>query len=203
MVSLLTMATPLFRQGLRLGEKNHAQGLQAELLRLVAGFDDAARRAGFSGAVVEEARYALCAWLDEMVFYSSPISIEWLSHSLVVKEFQDQAAGSNFFERLQRLHQKAEFQPALEIYANCVVLGFKGRYRLEDPDQLKGVVEGILGKKGEPGWRDRPWFAALRRPAGKRRQERTGRRLIWLAAGLGAFAVLFYFLLAFLAQHLS
>jgi type VI secretion system protein ImpK len=169
----------------------------------VADFDDSARKAGFSAALVEESRYALCAWLDERVFYFSPISFEWLAHSLVVREFQDQAAGSNFFERLQRLHQKGEFQPAMEIYADCILLGFRGKYRIEEASRLETIVDEILGKKSEPGWKDRPWFRARLREPGKRPKERTGRRLLWLAAGVGAFAVFVYLLLAFLAQQLS
>lgn len=203
MPSMLSLAAPLFRKGMDLGNEKDAEPLQADLLRRIRTFNEEAGKAGYSAAVIEEARYALCAWLDEMVFYGSEISIGWLTYSLGMHEFQDQAAGSNFFERLQRLHQKDEFQPAMEVYADCIVMGFKGKYRIEDASVLKTLVQEVLDKKKEAGWRERPWFKARLREPGRRPKEKTGRSLVWIGVAFLILSVLFYFILAFLAQHLD
>lgn len=203
MTSLLGLAAPVFRKGMDLGGEKDAELLQADLVRRMRAFSEEAGKAGYSAAVVEEARYALCAWLDEMVFYGSEISIGWLAYSLGVHEFQDPAAGSNFFERLQKLHQKDEFQPAMEVYADCIAMGFKGKYRIEDASALKTLVQEIMDKKKEADWRERPWFKARLREPGRRPKERTGRSLVWIGAAILIVSVLFYFILAFLAQHLD
>lgn len=202
MDSLIEIAKPVLLTGAALSGRSDAEALQAELLRELASFDAQARKLGFSAAVVEEARYALAAWLDEMVFHTSPISIEWLGHSLAVRLYQDQAAGAAYFDRMKGLHQKAEMLPALEVYSACIMLGFKGRYRIEEPEELTRLVEEVLGKKPS-SWDAAPWFPALRFEAGRRPKERTGRRLLIGAAILTTLSLLFYVALAFLAQALS
>ncbi|MBK8801977.1 MAG: DotU family type IV/VI secretion system protein [Fibrobacteres bacterium] len=203
MQPLSTHTRPIFRRGLSLSSScpASADDLRRELTKQLSDFDERARRDGHSSAVVEEARYALCAWLDEMVFSSTPFSIDWLGHSLAVAHFQDQAAGNNFFSRMERLHQRADLASSLEIYARCILLGFKGQYQLEDPSRLQGVVADVQRKAADSSWRSAPWFSALVHEPGKRGKERTGRFLVWI--GLGALILSFaiYTILSWLARN--
>lgn len=204
MQSLTNLARPLFRRGIALSSNCPASpdDLKRELLKGLSDFDERARREGHSNASVEESRYALCAWLDEMAFSRTPFSIEWLGHSLAVAQFQDQAAGTNFFSRMTRLHQRADLSSCLDIFARCILLGFKGQYQLEDPSKLQGLVIDIYRKKPDGNWKLPPWFPSLRKEPSKRAKERTGRFLVWIAAGMLTLAVLLYLLMAWLSQNI-
>lgn len=203
MIALSSHARPIFRRGLSLSAScpPSAEDLRRELSKQLSDFDERARRDGHSSAAVEEARYALCAWLDEMVFSSTPFSIDWLGHSLAVAHFQDQAAGNNFFSRMERLHQRADLAGALETYARCVLLGFKGQYQLEDPSRLQGVVADVQRKSADSSWRSAPWFASLKHEPGSRGKERTGRFLVWIGLGALVLAFAVYTILSWLAQN--
>jgi len=202
--SLTTLARPLFRRGIALSTNCPAapEDLKRELLKGLTDFDERARREGHSSASVEESRYALCAWLDEMAFSRTPFSIGWLGHSLAVAQFQDQSAGNNFFARMTRLHQRADLAAALDIFARCILLGFKGQYQLEDPSKLQGQVLDIFRKKPDGNWKLPPWFPSMRKEPAKMAKERTGRLLVWIGAGLLTISVLLYLLMAWLSQNI-
>lgn len=204
MHSLTTLARPLFRRGIALSTicPPTPEELKRELLKGLSDFDERARRDGHSSASVEESRYALCAWLDEMAFSRTQFSIGWLGHSLTVAQFQDQSAGSNFFSRMTRLHQRSDLSNALDIFARCILLGFKGQYQLEDPTRLQGLVVDIFRKKPDGNWKLPPWFPALRKEPAKRTKERTGRFLVWIAIGGLSLAILLYVLMAWLSQNI-
>lgn len=204
MLSLTALARPLFRRGIALSSNCPAtpEELKRELLKWLGDFDEKARREGHSSAAVEESRYALCAWLDEMAFSRTPFSIGWLGHSLAVAQFQDQAAGSNFFARMTRLHQRSDLSSALDVFARCILLGFKGQYQLEDPTKLQGLVVDIFRKKPDGNWKLPPWFPALRKEPAKRAKERTGRFLVWIAIGGLTLTALLYLAMAWLSQNI-
>lgn len=204
MITLSAHARPVFRRGLELSSRcpSSAEELFRDLTRILSEFDESARRGGHSSGLVEDARYALCAWLDEMVFSSTAFSIDWLGHSLAVAQFRDQSAGANFFHRMERLHQRAEQAGVLEVHARCILLGFKGQFRLEGDDKLQSVVRDALGKNPDPRWRQPPWFQALSQGPGKRPKERTGRFLVWIGLAALVLSALTYLALAWFAQSL-
>lgn len=204
MQSLTALARALFKRGIALSSNCPAtpEELKRELLKRLSDFDEKARREGHSSAAVEESRYALCAWLDEMAFSRTPFSIGWLGHSLAVAQFQDQAAGSGFFTRMTRLHQRSDLSSALDVFARCILLGFKGQYQLEDPTKLQGLVVDIFRKKPDGNWKLPPWFPALRKEPAKRAKERTGRFLVWIAVGGLILTALLYLAMAWLSQNI-
>lgn len=203
MATLSILARPVFRRGIALSRDCPSSGdeLGRELSKALAEFDERARREGHSPAAVEECRYALCAWLDETIFSSTPFSMGWFEHSMTVAHFHDPSAGTNFFSRMEGLHRRADLAGALELHTRCILLGFRGKYRLEDPSRLNGLVEDALGKipdatNGEP-----PWFSSLRQKPGARSKERTGRILVWIGLLCLALAAGTYAFLAWLSQN--
>ena len=196
MAELWEGAKALIRQGLDLKSQDDAPRLQAQLLRGLAAFDTASHAAGCSSAMIEDARYALCAWLDERIFRDSPLSIAWLEWSLVMREFQDAAAGSGFFERLERLRRNPLQKPVLEVYLDCLLLGFQGRFSLEDPAALACLIDEISSDAAKP-----PGFQARERATGERLPAPRLNLPKRLAIVAPALAIFLYFVLAFLAQH--
>jgi type VI secretion system protein ImpK len=119
-----------FAVHLRESAEPETERLRADVRRLLSAFDAAAQVAGKEPAVVDAARYALVAFIDEIVL-SSPWGIrqEWAGRPLQMDYFNDFTAGEEFFHKLEALRgsdgQRAE---ALEVYGLALGLGFRGKF---------------------------------------------------------------------------
>jgi len=101
--------------------------VQGDVQRLLAETESAMRGGGVDAEEYNEARFAVCAWVDEALLGSAwPGKTEWQRDSLQRKYFQTSDAGQEFFERLNRLGQQQ--RDAREIYYLCLAMGFKGRF---------------------------------------------------------------------------
>jgi len=100
---------------------------------------EAQERRARSGAVAwesyVEARFAVLAWLDELVLNSPwPHRAQW--QHLMLTHYGTLNAGNQFFERLERLPAAA--RDVREVYYFCLVLGFEGKFALaENPNALR------------------------------------------------------------------
>jgi type VI secretion system protein ImpK len=133
--------------------------VRARIIELLAGSRQKA--AEFQPDDYDQARFALCAWVDEAVMNSAwKERITWQKEPLQLKFYQTTNAGELFFDRLNSLglHQK----DVREMYYLCLAMGFMGRFIKEEDrfllDQLKtsnlkvltGSSAGIPSlKKGE------------------------------------------------------
>lgn len=123
------------------------------IVRLLAQSESNADPGQFSREDLDLARFAVCAWVDEMLL-SSPWEQRhlWLREQLQRTYFNTTDAGEEFFERLNGLglHQRE----VREVYFLCLALGFTGRfckpgdeYQLEQlkTAQLKLLVGSSVG----------------------------------------------------------
>jgi type VI secretion system protein ImpK len=79
----------------------------------------------------DRARYAVCAWIDEVVQASAwKEKHRWRPESLQRLYYHSADAGEQFFQRLKSLEPHE--QAIAEVFYLCLALGFKGRYC--DPD---------------------------------------------------------------------
>lgn len=106
------------------------EGADALRARLLAALDAFAREAAAQGVPpdeVEEARFALVAWTDEMVQRTAWSGGEaWHRQLLQLQLYNTNRAGNEFFEHLARL--RPEQNHAREIYFLCLAFGFEGQY---------------------------------------------------------------------------
>lgn len=85
---------------------------------------------GLEDADLQEASYALVAFIDERVLRSSwPGREEWMKQPLQLLRYRENVAGENFFRRLRALLQAPRRLPAIQAYALCLALGFRGVYQ--------------------------------------------------------------------------
>jgi type VI secretion system protein ImpK len=118
------------------------------LQRRVLGLFDTMMQNGREARIPEQdmidAKYALAAFADEIIFHSNwPGKTQWLQNPLQLQYFQTNNAGDGFFTNLDNLYgQKARVHVA-EIYFLCLALGFQGKYRLRQQEGLTAVVEGV------------------------------------------------------------
>lgn len=88
------------------------------------------RALGLEEGDLQEACYALVAFIDERVLRSSwPGREEWMKQPLQLLRYRENVAGENFFRRLRALLQAPRRLPAIQAYALCLALGFCGIYQ--------------------------------------------------------------------------
>ena len=115
---------------------------EQEFMEKVSGFlsdfDRDARALRANGDDIDAAKYAWCAALDEIILRSSfPLRTAWERRPLQLVQFGDQLAGEHFFDRLEALRGKGSARlQALQVFHMCMLLGFQGKYALDDGDRL-------------------------------------------------------------------
>ncbi len=127
--------------------------------RVLGGFDTLERMAferQLATSTVQDAKYALAAFVDESVLASEWSGrLEWMSEPLQLEFFGEHLAGEGFFRRLGALRQGGEANAdTLELYYVCLQLGFEGVYRMRGLEQLMALQvdlrSQIDGYRGVP-----------------------------------------------------
>jgi type VI secretion system protein ImpK len=118
------------------------------LQRRVLGLFDTMMQNGREARIPEQdmidAKFALAAFADEVIFHSTwPGKTQWLQNPLQFQFFQLNTAGDGFFTNLDNLHGQRGRNHVAQIYFLCLALGFQGKYRLRQQEQLGAVVEGV------------------------------------------------------------
>jgi len=146
--SITELSEPVFCSVLLLpleGEIS-AEEIKKEFAEKIKEFANALANNGYSSFEMENAKYALCAWIDEYIYANSSISAKWFSHSLALSEFGDAEAGKHFFDRMDALHKNANYNQLLELYAKCILFGFMGKFRMEEHAELKQILNTAISK---------------------------------------------------------
>jgi len=95
--------------------------------RLLAESGKIADHAGYAPQEYNEARFAVCAWIDEAILNSNlPECDLWLGELLQRAFYSTNRAGEEFYTRMDNLGE-ADLQ-VREVFHHCLALGFKGRY---------------------------------------------------------------------------
>lgn len=106
--------------------------------------------------VLLDARFAVIAFLDEMIFSSGwAHKEEWASRPLQYQFFETNIAGEEFFNRLESLRKALPVNPdLLEVYLICLTLGFEGQYKVHGRERLKDLRHDLFreihAKRGGP-----------------------------------------------------
>jgi type VI secretion system protein ImpK len=90
-------------------------------------------------------KFALTAFLDETILNSRwPEKENWRARPLQLVYFKTNLAGEEFFERLDRIWEDRKNKAALlEVYYLCLILGFEGKYKLQDKEKLYKQMNDI------------------------------------------------------------
>jgi len=109
------------------GREQSAPALRNHLLLLLDRFAKSHAAAALRSDELEEARFALVAWLDEVILRSDwPGRDEWATEPLQLRLYKTVRAGNEFYEHLRRL--RPEHTRAREVYLLVLSLGFEGQY---------------------------------------------------------------------------
>lgn len=142
-------------------------GLRSRFVEDLAEFDQRARNSGEPAELLRDASYALCTFVDEAVL-STPWGSQskWHEESLLSTFFNETWGGDRFFAILDRAKQEPGRSLALlEILFVCLVLGFEGKYHVQDRGRAKleaitdDLFQILRGQQGDlerelsPHWR--------------------------------------------------
>ena len=157
--------------------------------RFFLNFDKQAKNFAKPAGEIEEARFAFCALLDEiMLSPGCPRHDEWARMPLQLRFFKEDLAGERFFERLERLRAEPQAHiEALEVFHTCLLLGFQGKYLIAGPEKRDALIyrvgREIRQVRGEP-----PAFAPNGKPARRFQDGMRHEMPVWLFYGLMALA---------------
>jgi len=161
---LLVLGTYL-KDSKDIGSPDH---LRTRLHHLFQEADERAKEQGVSSEAQGFARYAVAAYIDEMIVNSRWTQRElWAARPLQYDFFGEFVAGEGFFKRMDTIRRSLPLNAdLLEVYSLCLILGFEGQYRIHDRERLRGLIEDVArevqAKRGE---------APLLSPHGKRPEE--------------------------------
>ena len=127
--------------------------LARQELRIQAGLraaeKDAVKKA-YPPDDIRNATLAAVAFLDESILNSSnPVFSSWHSMPLQEEMFGHHVAGETFFENLEKLLSRQDSHDAadvLEVYALCLLMGYKGRYGMSGPEATRPIIDSTLEK---------------------------------------------------------
>jgi type VI secretion system protein ImpK len=154
---------------------------------------------GYTPEDVRLATFAVVAFLDESILNSSnPAFSDWARMPMQEEMFGYHVAGEAFFENLERLLTRSDSHDVadlLEVYALCLLLGYKGKYGLTGPGGTRPVLDSVVNKirriRGGQGGLSPGWAI----PEGgvvKGTPDAGGRRFLFMAAACVLLALLLY-----------
>jgi type VI secretion system protein ImpK len=117
-------------------------------------------RKGYSAEDLQEADFAVVAFLDETILTASDGSAsQWAGKSLCEELFGQRSAGELFFKRLEALRvsrDSLELAEVLEVYYLCLLLGYEGKFSGGSKTELQLLmsnlrerIERIFGRNPE------------------------------------------------------
>ncbi|EMG38273.1 type IV / VI secretion system protein, DotU family [Desulfocurvibacter africanus PCS] len=122
--------------------------------KLLARSEQRRNEGKFPAEDFDNARFAVCAWIDETILCSSWESrAGWLREHLQRRYYNTTNAGVEFFERLGKLpDDKSQVR---EVYLYCLAFGYRGRFYSEEQktllDEIKRVNTRLLLGEDRPG----------------------------------------------------
>jgi len=111
---------------------------------------DECRRHPARGDISEEdyerARFAVFCWVDDRVMQSAwSGKVQWQKESLQRIHYKTAQGGAEFFIRLKETESSR--REVLEVYYLCLMAGFRGRYGMEEDEQILDDLKFVLRQK--------------------------------------------------------
>jgi type VI secretion system protein ImpK len=112
----------------------NAEGFRNSIRAALKSAMEQAKALGYSSEVIQLSFFAVVSLLDESVLkLQSPAFAEWAKRPMQEEMFGHSRAGEVFFDHLRVLLAKQdsdETADCLEVYALCMLLGFRGKYAI-------------------------------------------------------------------------
>lgn len=145
-----SLGTSVFELVLRLRAETlvPSPDLRPTVHALLEEMEQRAATLRYSEKQIKDVKFALAAFVDETVMTtSSSLREEWEKFPLQLEYFGEQLAGVKFFEKLDELIKSIKTDAeVVEVYYLCMLLGFKGKYKVYMEDQLQEVIKSTAAQ---------------------------------------------------------
>lgn len=125
-----------------------ADSFRTQMMQALGIAEQEARSRGCSPEDLNQAKFALVAFLDESALgCRNPAFADWHRLPVQAQLYGHQLAGEVFFQELQKTLNRSdstETADLLEVYYLCLLLGFKGRYAAGG--DLRSIMASIQEK---------------------------------------------------------
>ncbi|KKE81850.1 hypothetical protein N481_24580 [Pseudoalteromonas luteoviolacea S4047-1] len=127
------------------------EALREQALNAFDEFERDCYANGITASDMQEAKFALTAYLDEQIMASEMESrMAWMARPLQLELFGNSRAGEAFFEKLTHIRQAgASKRAVIEVYFVCMQLGFEGVYKIKGVEQLKALMLDVRAQLEE------------------------------------------------------
>jgi type VI secretion system protein ImpK len=147
---LVSLAGPVFELLLKLqaGLTSPSNEVRPAIKRLLDELEQRGTTLRYSQNQIQGVKFALAAFADEVMLTAAfPMRDEWEKFPLQLEYFGEHLAGVKFFERLEEMIKNIETEAdVIEVYYVCMLLGFKGKYKVYMEDQLQGLMEATANQ---------------------------------------------------------
>lgn len=119
------------------------------LKNFLADVERCARVLQINSDDIHRAKFAFCALFDEVVLTSRfCFRGDWERNPLQLEIFGEHIAGDKFFELLELLREGgARHLQVLEVFHMCLLLGFRGRYILDEEDEKLSRLTSCINEE--------------------------------------------------------
>jgi len=129
----------------RSSDPGDAEAMRLKIDEQFRALETKARQSYVPQEDVQQGKYALCAFIDEMILTSSwGLKDSWADKPLQLAYFNDFSAGEEFYNKVDQL-RGAKRNSVLEVYYLCLALGFRGKYvDLQGMEKKKVLMDTML-----------------------------------------------------------
>lgn len=204
---LVSLAAPVLDMILKLkaGVVTPSQDLRPAVSRLLNEMEQRGATLRYSDKQVRALKFAMAAFVDEtMMSQNFPLREEWEKFPLQLEYFGEHLAGVKFFDTLEEMLKNIESEAdVVEVYYLCMLLGFKGKYKVYMEDQLQSLIERTAAELRKVGRLQDTELSPHWRVTDQPDPPREGGVPWWLLLGAGVafcMVVLIYLILFFLLR---
>lgn len=137
---------------------NDVNGLKKQCINLINQYEQRLRARGVAAETIEQARYTLCCFIDELVLNTSwGGNSDWATESLLSTFHNETFGGEYFFTLLENaIEHPSQDLMLLELQYLCLAFGFVGKMRVADRGYEKlelikdRAYKAIRSQRGEP-----------------------------------------------------
>jgi len=129
----------------RSADPGDAEAMRQKIDEQFRALETKARQADVPQEDVQQAKYAIAAFIDEMILTSSwGLKDSWADKPLQLAYFKDFSAGEEFYNKVDQLRGEKK-NAVLEVYYLCLALGFRGKYvDLQGMEKKKVLMDTML-----------------------------------------------------------
>jgi type VI secretion system protein ImpK len=129
----------------RSADPGDAEAMRQRIDEQFRALESKARQADVPQEDVQQAKYAIAAFIDEMILTSQwSLKDSWADKPLQLAYFNDFSAGEEFYNKIDTL-RAAKKNSVLEVYYLCLALGFRGKYvDLQGMEKKKVLIDSLL-----------------------------------------------------------